>query len=73
MSGVQRTITRMTEKEDAMPLKLTRPSRNADPAAPGKVCGHSRHVGWCGCCQRAQLERWNAQLVSARPVRRQSH
>ena len=73
MSGADLTIKEMREKEDAMSLKLTRRSRNATPAATGKACGHSRHVGWCGCCQRAQLERWNAQLDSARPVRRLSH
>ena len=73
MSGRHLTIKGMREKEDAMSLKLTRPSRNAAPAPTGKACGHSRHVGWCGCCQRAQLERWNAQLDSARPVRRLSH
>ena len=28
-------------------------------------CGHTRHVGWCGSCQRAQLNRWQLQLEQA--------
>jgi hypothetical protein len=28
-----------------------------------KPCGHDSHVGTCPGCQRAQLERWNAQLA----------
>lgn len=31
----------------------------------GRLCGHSRHVGVCPTCQRAQLERWRAQLLQA--------
>jgi len=32
-------------------------------------CGHARHVGTCPSCQRAQLARWNAQLVSVTVAR----
>jgi hypothetical protein len=28
-------------------------------------CGHTRHVGTCAACQRAQLARWRAQLREA--------
>jgi len=28
-------------------------------------CGHTRHVGTCPECQRAQLARWRAQLIEA--------
>jgi len=28
-------------------------------------CGHTRHVGTCPHCQRAQLARWRAQLIAA--------
>jgi len=28
------------------------------------ACGHSRHVGTCPECQRAQLARWRAQLLA---------
>jgi hypothetical protein len=28
-------------------------------------CGHTRHVGPCPECQRAQLARWRAQIVEA--------
>jgi hypothetical protein len=28
-------------------------------------CGHTRHVGTCAYCQRAQLARWHAQLLAA--------
>lgn len=72
MSGPGWTIKRMREKEDAVLPHLSRPSQ---PTAPtnAKACGHARHVGHCGCCQRAQLERWSAQLANARPARRQTH
>ena len=30
-----------------------------------RACGHDRHVGTCGACQRAQLARWQAQLSQA--------
>jgi hypothetical protein len=29
------------------------------------TCGHTRHVGTCPDCQRAQLARWHGQLVEA--------
>ena len=29
-----------------------------------KSCGHDRHSGTCPACQRAQLARWNSQLVA---------
>jgi len=29
------------------------------------VCGHTRHVGTCPACQRAQLTRWRTQLIAA--------
>ena len=29
------------------------------------VCGHTRHVGTCPDCQRAQLARWRGQLAEA--------
>jgi hypothetical protein len=29
------------------------------------ACGHTRHVGTCPACQRAQLARWDAQLIAA--------
>jgi hypothetical protein len=35
-----------------------------------KGCGHLRHVGTCGCCQRAQLARWSHQLEQCRAPRR---
>lgn len=38
------------------------------PAQP-RGCGHTRHVGTCGACQRAQLARWHAQLVHASNAR----
>lgn len=28
-------------------------------------CGHTRHVGTCPECQRAQLARWRSQLAEA--------
>jgi len=28
------------------------------------ACGHSRHVGTCPECQRAQLARWREQLLA---------
>jgi len=28
-----------------------------------RACGHDHHRGWCGCCQRAQKVRWEAQLA----------
>jgi hypothetical protein len=34
-----------------------------------KPCGHTRHVGTCGCCQRAQLARWHEQLLQAQALR----
>ncbi|HZU39779.1 MAG TPA: hypothetical protein VE992_01935 [Solirubrobacteraceae bacterium] len=38
---------------------------------PGKaVCGHTRHVGTCPCCQRAQLARWRAQREAAEALAR---
>lgn len=43
-------------------------------------CGHTRHVGTCPNCQRAQLARWRGQLAEAtesahvsRPRSRASH
>ena len=33
--------------------------------ARARACGHDRHVGTCGACQRAQLARWQAQLSQA--------
>ncbi len=30
-----------------------------------KPCGHTRHVGTCSACQRAQLSRWQDQLALA--------
>ncbi|HZU40658.1 MAG TPA: hypothetical protein VE992_06385 [Solirubrobacteraceae bacterium] len=39
-------------------------SHSTHPQSPAaKPCGHSRHVGTCPCCQRAQLARWSAQLA----------
>jgi Zn ribbon nucleic-acid-binding protein len=29
------------------------------------ACRHTRHVGTCPACQRAQLARWRGQLVEA--------
>lgn len=29
------------------------------------ACGHTRHVGTCPACQRAQLARWHGQLRDA--------
>jgi hypothetical protein len=29
-----------------------------------KPCGHTRHVGTCPHCQRAQLARWQRQLAT---------
>ena len=29
------------------------------------ACGHTRHVGTCPECQRAQLARWRSQLQQA--------
>jgi hypothetical protein len=29
------------------------------------TCGHTRHVGTCPACQRAQLDRWGSQLREA--------
>ena len=26
-----------------------------------RQCGHVRHIGWCLCCQRAQLTIWTEQ------------
>jgi hypothetical protein len=34
-----------------------------------RSCGHTRHVGTCGACQRAQLVRWQVQLVQASEAR----
>ena len=34
-------------------------------AGAGKPCGHTRHMGTCPYCQRAQLARWRAQLDGA--------
>jgi hypothetical protein len=36
-----------------------------------KPCGHDRHVGPCPACQRAQLARWNSQLVAVGLARAQ--
>ena len=30
-----------------------------------KPCGHTRHVGTCSACQRAQLAKWQEQLAVA--------
>jgi len=30
-----------------------------------RACGHTRHVGTCPECQRAQLARWRTQLIAA--------
>jgi hypothetical protein len=49
-------------------------SRVATPASSPssttqRTCGHSRHVGSCGTCQRLQLERWSLQLAQVtRPL-----
>ena len=43
--------------------------RHQAPAAAGKVCGHTRHVGWCTTCQREQLARWDAQLAAVSRAR----
>jgi hypothetical protein len=34
-------------------------------------CGHTRHVGTCPHCQRAQLARWRAQLLAASTAKRE--
>jgi hypothetical protein len=34
-----------------------------------RSCGHTRHVGTCGACQRAQLLRWQVQLIQASDAR----
>jgi hypothetical protein len=39
-------------------------------AATAKTCGHARHVGTCGSCQRAQLAKWQGQLAQVQAVRR---
>jgi hypothetical protein len=38
-------------------------------AHPAKPCGHTRHVGTCAECQRAQLSRWSVQLAQVQPPR----
>ena len=38
------------------------PARERTTPTP---CGHTRHVGTCPTCQRAQLARWRAQLAHA--------
>jgi hypothetical protein len=37
----------------------------APGAHPAKACGHSRHVGTCPACQRANAKRVAEQLTSA--------
>lgn len=37
--------------------------------ARSRACGHAHHVGTCGACQRAQLARWQAQLMQASEAR----
>jgi hypothetical protein len=34
----------------------------AQPHRTEESCGHTRHVGTCPSCQRAQLARWREQL-----------
>lgn len=36
------------------------------------ACGHTRHVGTCPECQRAQLARWRTQLIAASDAARVS-
>jgi hypothetical protein len=49
-----------------MKLTLSRP--RTLPAVPivhratARACRHTRHVGCCSECQRAQLARWDEQL-----------
>ena len=31
-----------------------------------KGCGHPHHVGTCASCQRAQLTRWQLQLIQVK-------
>jgi hypothetical protein len=39
------------------------------PAAAGRPCSHTRHIGSCSACQRAQLARWAEQLRLAEVAR----
>jgi len=36
--------------------------RRVNEATAARPCAHSRHVGTCSHCQRAQLARWESQL-----------
>lgn len=47
-------------------------SANAPVSAAERSCGHSRHVGTCPPCQRAQLTRWTEQLRAVTPTARNS-
>ena len=44
-------------------------SRRSRDSLPEDKCGHTHHVGSCPICQRAQLERWRAQLAAVTPHR----
>jgi hypothetical protein len=37
-----------------------------------KPCGHARRVGTCPHCRRAQLARWQRQLIAVTPTSNQA-
>jgi hypothetical protein len=43
----------------------TRLTIGAHERSDAKPCLHDRHVGTCPHCQRAQLARWNSQLLDS--------
>jgi hypothetical protein len=51
-----------------MQLESRSNNRPAVRLALVKQCGHTRHVGTCPVCQRAQLAKWQAQLAQVRPA-----
>jgi hypothetical protein len=44
-------------------------SNTAAANSTGKACSHTRHVGTCASCQRAQLHRWSSQLAEVQRMR----
>jgi hypothetical protein len=42
---------------------MTQAAASASIVVPPRACGHHSHRGWCGCCQRTQKVRWEAQLA----------
>jgi hypothetical protein len=45
-------------------VRLISTGPNAHQRIADKPCRHHRHVGCCPHCQRAQLDRWAAQLAN---------